>query len=376
MNKHIYACWIIIAWLLAGSCKKPDFEAQQQAQAAGTISDYLSNNFDFSLFAAAVRKTGLMDTLNQANNALTVLAPVNSAFNKDGVYNAADFDAWPADSLRYFVRTHIIPGKQFYNTIPLSSDNRYDNLNGTRLYLSRSNADPSAAFTINGVNVQKQPVLGNATTASYGATQLNGIVYPLSNTLKVLPQTVQAFLSGRPQFSHLVAGLKKFGYWDQLNADRPVTVYAPMDSCFERRGITLDSISRMDTSYYDPVLFGGYFLTPNHLFVLDITQLRNGAIYLPFQLQDPKYKLIMCQQPFGSGVGVVTNASIAINDMKSVGPLADMPYGFQGVAFTGESNSLIFLYTLNGTYINYTCTNGVVHLMSDLLVMPDKVMKQ
>ncbi|TWF39930.1 fasciclin domain-containing protein [Chitinophaga polysaccharea] len=374
MNKYIYTRWLFIVLLATASCKKPDFEAQQQAQAAGTISDYLTNNFDFSLFAAAVRKAGLMDSLNQATATLTVMAPTNTALNKDSIYNASDFDKWPADSLRYFVRTHILPIKLFYNTIPLSSDNRYDNLNNTRLYISRSK-DISAALTVNGVNVQKQPSLGTTTGATYGITQLNGVIYPLPNTIKVVPVTVQAFLLARPQFSHLVAGLRKFGYWDQLATDGPFTLYAPMDSSFERRGITLDSISRIDVNRIDPVVFGGYFLKPNHLFVLDMLQLPPpaGTIYLAFQCPDVKYKLIMTQQPFGSGVGIVTAASTATRILVLVGPNASKPYGEQGTLFLGETSNTIFMTTLNGIYTNYTCTNGVVHLLSDLLVMPDKV---
>lgn len=374
MIKRIYTSWLFIAMLTAVACKKPDFEAQQQAMASGTVSDYLKNNFDFSLFAAAIGKAGLMDTLNQTTAAFTVMAPTNSALNKDGIYNASDFDKWPADSLRYFVKTHILSVKLFYNTIPLSSDNRYDNLNNTRLYISRAN-DAQVGLTVNGVNVQKQPSLGTATQASYSITQLNGVVYALPNTVKVLPGTVQAFLLARPYFSHLVAGLKKFGYWDQLATDGPFTLYAPMDSCFERRGITLDSISRMDAAHCDPVVFGGYFLRPNHLFVLDVKQLPppNGVIYLAFQCPDVKYKLIMLQQPFGSGVGIVTAASTAMSDLEPVGPNASKPYGEKGTLFLGETSNTIFVTNLNGIYTNYTCSNGVVHLLSDLLVMPDKV---
>lgn len=374
MNKRIYTFWLFAALLAVSACKKPDFEAQQQAMAAGTVSDYLKNNFDFSLFAAAISKAGLTDTLNQTTAAFTVMAPTNTALNKDGIYNASDFDKWPADSLRYFIKSHILPIKLFYNTIPLSSDNRYDNLNNTRLYISRAN-DVLVSLIVNGVNVQKQPSLGSSTQGTYGITLLNGVVYPLPNTIKVMPGTVQAFLLARPYFSHLVAGLKKFGYWDQLATDGPFTLYAPMDSSFERRGMTLDSISRIDINHIDPVVFGGYFLKPNHLFVLDVLQLPppNGVTYLAFQCPDTKYKLVMTQQPFGSGVGIVTAASTATRLLVAVGPNANMSYGLQGTLFLGETSNTNFLADLNGIYTNYTCTNGVVHLLSDLLVMPDKV---
>ncbi|RFS19437.1 fasciclin domain-containing protein [Chitinophaga silvatica] len=376
MKKLKYCSWLLTAVLMVVSCKKPDFEAEQQAMAAGTITDYLKNNFDFSLFVAAVNKAGLSDSLDKASSAFTVMAPTNSALNKDGILNAADFDKWPADSLQYFVRTHILPARVFYTDIPLSSDNRYTNLNGVRLYVSRSNAF-NANLAVNGVSVQSQPSLSTSVAATFGASLLNGVVYPLPTTLKVLPVTVQQFLTARPTLSHLVAGLKKFGYWDQLGADGPYTVYAPMDSSFERRGITLDSINRMDLNIYDPVVFGGYFLKPNHLFVLDILQLPppSGINFLAFQLPAINYKLVMGQQPFGLGVGVATAASTQTSTLVPVGPYWNQPYGNQGTPFLGEVQTGLSLVNLKGAYINYTCSNGVVHLLSDILVMPDKVVK-
>lgn len=375
MTIRKYLCWIVLLLLLVAACKKPDFESVQQGQGTGTITGYLSNNFDFSLFVAAVRKAGLADSLDRAESAFTVLAPVNSAFNKDGIYQPADFDKWPTDSLRYFVRTHILPVKLFYSDIPLSSDNRYENLNGARLYVSRSTVGTPLA--VNGVVVQPQPALGNATAVKFGITQLNGVIYPLITTLKVLPVTVQEFLKSRPQYSHLVAGLTKFGYWDQLAGNGPFTVFAPQDSCFERRGMTLDSISRMATSSYDPVVFGGYFLTPNHIFILDMIQLPppSGVFFLAFTTPSPQYKMIVCQSAFGAGVGVVTAASASINNPVGTGPYITNPWGDQGTNFLGESRIVLSVTTFKGTYINYACTNGIVHAMADILVMPANVTK-
>ncbi|MBO9731286.1 MAG: fasciclin domain-containing protein [Chitinophaga sp.] len=379
MTKRIYTgCIITLLLMAAASCKKPDFESEQQAQATGTISDYLSNNFDLSLFGAAVRKAGLMDSLDKATASFTVMAPTNSALNKDSIFNAGDFDTWTKDSLLYFVRTHILPVKLFYGDIPLSSDNRYTNLNGVQLYFSRSTArNNTVPFAVNGVNVIRESALGTSTSLKFGATQLNGVVYPLLNTIKVYPGTVQAFLQSRPYFSHLIAGLKKFDYWERMGGDGPFTVYAPLDSSFERRGMTLDSINRMDSQHYDPVVFGGYFLTPNHVFVMDIAQLPpvTGVLSLPFQTASPNYKVIMCQSAMGSGVGVVTAASASTSSLVVVSANAAYPYGSQGTLFLGEQPGLLSLADMKGTYINYTCANGIVHVMADILVMPGKVTK-
>ncbi|MFY0255217.1 fasciclin domain-containing protein [Chitinophaga sp. 30R24] len=374
MNKQLFLFWITAGFLcLTVACKKPDFEAQQTSEEIGTVSDYLKNNFDFSLFAAALQKSGLLDSLNKATASYTIFAPVNAALNKDSIYQATDFDKWTTDSLRYFVRTHILPGRLFLNDIPLSSDNRYKNINGVELYLSRS-SDTRTALVVNGVNVQSTSSL-SSTTVTYGITRLNGVIYPMPNTVKVLPYTIQDFLLSRGNLSHLVAGLKKFGLWDKLKGDGPFTVFAPLDSTFERYGITLDSINRMDVARYDPVVFGGYFLTPNHVFLLDILQLPppTGVIYLAFPSPSPAYKTVIGQQPFGTGMGVVTAQSATTKVLVSVGPYADNAYGAQGTPFLQEAQAGLGLNSFNGTYVNYTLSNGVLHLLSDLLVMPAKV---
>ena len=371
MTKNIFKWTFLPAALFLTCCKKPDFATKPTARDVGTINQYLNNNFDFSLFAAAVQKIGFADSLDVITDSFTVFAPTNEALNKEGVYTPSDFDHWPADSLAQFVKIHILHQKLFFDNIPTTPDTRYTDLAGIELYLTST----GYALEVDGVGVQANSYLGSY-SLSYGSAEINGLVYPLPSTIKASSATVTDFLSGRSDFTCLIAGLKKFGYWDKLQGQGPFTVFAPQDSIFIKRGLTVDSINRMDTAHFAPVVFGGYFLASNHIYIWDMRNLPSGAIgndIATFPSPDPNYDLMIAQQYVYNGVGVVTNASAQTSNPVFVGPNATAGYSSQGTPFLGEG-PLPSIFPV-GTYVNYTFSNGVVHLMADINVMPNLVEK-
>jgi uncharacterized surface protein with fasciclin (FAS1) repeats len=385
MNHRLIGFWgmalgIVLLWT---SCKKPDYGAIPVSTGVNTLGNYLDNNFSFTLFDAAVRKAGLMDSLLNTNAAYTIMAPIDAALNKDSIFFPSDFDRWPPDSLKYYVRSHILWGKIFYSDIPTASDNLYANLNGVNLYLSKTNNGNSLYFyfIVDGVPVQQAPSLSASTPVTYGTTLLNGVIYPVISSIKAGSGTVQGFLSSRPDLSHLVAGLKKFGLWDNLGGNGPYTVVAPVDSAFERYGMTTDSIARLDTSMYSPILFGGYFAAPNHVYVLDLAQLNNLSMpNQPFSTISPQYKLLL---GVGGNALSIMSAGLAKAPVTAavpnlIGPGSTAVFGSRGVPFLGESaaNQLSYMTATNppaGTYVNYSFSNGVVHLLSGVLVQPSDV---
>lgn len=368
----------IIASLLFGlsSCKKPDFETIPPVGSIGTISNYLTNNFDLSLFAAAVKKAGLTDSLDKTDNAFTVWAPSNAALNKEGILNPSDFDKWKPDSLLNFVKTHITRGKLFYNTIPQAGDNKYKNLNGDDLYISNTfNLYLGQLFFINGVFVQPAGALSATGSLSFGTTQLNGVVYSIKSSIKINHLSVRDFLASRPDLSTLVAGLKKFGQWDQLNGNGPYTVFAPQDSAFARYHMTTGAIGKMNPAEYDPILFGTYYLKPNHLYLLDVAQYNRNKI-IPFTTISPEYKVLLTVNTLGAA-----NPSAALaKGVTDLGAEHIFGPGNFGSIFLHEQLpanvfTIDYNHPLYGNYVNYTCSNGIVHLLSQPMVLPEEVKK-
>lgn len=367
MTIRIYIITSLLGLFMAVGCKKPDFSEAPKAQDPGTITLYLQNNFDYTLFNAVVERAGLTDTLNDNTKAFTLFAPVNTAMNGIGIQSIADVQRWSVDTARFFVQSHLLRGRLFYSDIPVASDNIYASVCGQQVFVSRT----ASLWTVDGVAVTANPALSSATPA-YGLAQTNGVVYTLKTALKVSDSPLQQWMENQGDLTHLVAGLKRFGAWDKLAGDGPFTLFATQDSIFERRGITLDSINRMDTSRIRSIVFSGYFITPNHIFTNDISMLPppSGVIYIPFASPLPGYQLNFLQQGMGTGVQQVA-------DQVLVGPFPNMYLGAPGVTFLlGESSNIYIATALKGTYLNYTLPNAVVHMLADILVDPSKVTKQ
>lgn len=362
MQKSIIISCLVLCVI---GCNKPNYQSQQQANATlQNAGDYINNNFDYTLFAAALKKTGFLDTLNNPNASFTVFVPTNEAFNADSILSPSDFDKIPIDTLRTMMRSYILRQKLFFSDIPANMDNLYPNLNGVNLYLSAfsTSSGYTSFFLVDGVRVTGfTNAAGNATT--YDVPQANAVIHVLPTVMKSNAYTVQDFLTARPDLSDFVAACKHFNLWDGLKTANPATVYAVNNAGMEGRGLTADSIARLDTSQYYPALFSGYVEYPHHLFVWDLTVISafanaTGVSYNSnaiFPLAGG-YSFIMTGTYGGFGCYMIDLAG------NYIGPIPS-PYGYPETTpyVPGETD--------------FTCSNGVVHILSDLVVLPSAVHK-
>ncbi len=348
MNENIVMkrnlCYIIILLLLCGiaGCKKPDYLAEQQAKSTlRNAGDFIRNNFSFSLFAAAIEKAGLMDSLNNPAAAYTIVAPQDADFNTYHITRPADLDAWGTDSIRFFVKNHLVAGKLFNSDISTSMDNRFSNLNGLPLFFSKSPvANSTAGFYINGIKVVQTDI-----------TLANGVIHVIDGLIKESNSTVQDFLASRPDMSNLVAGLKKFNLWDSLRTGNAITLFAPSNTSLSGAGLSADSIQLLDTAKYKPVLFACYALQQHHLFLNDLNLLPAANIPLP-----GGYQLDM-----SNGCAVLDAAGLVLGpNGNRVVPVVNKPSD-RYTPFLGVTTN------------DYVFTNGIVHLLSGALVLPGDV---
>lgn len=400
--KYFLAAFLVV---LVIGCSKPDMTVLPApgTMAVSTTINYLTNNFDFSLFAAAAKKCGWADSLGDESSTYTVLAVNNAGFNGMGIYAPADFDRWSNDSLRHFIKTHLFPGRILFNDFPKSLDSKYKNLNGDDLLVSifakYGNTGGFYDMAINGVSVAPNPDLITFPRKpfTYGTSLLNGAVYPLWSAIKTSRSDIQTFLASRPDMSIFIAGLKKFGQWERLKTASPITVLAPPDSVFLRYGITADSIGRMDLARYKPAFMDSYIITLNRIFLTDIFTFlnRENASQIPdsysplltLPTSDPNLKLCMLGNYgyLGSFVFDVSKIvympdeygstywayQILGSNATSVPVSGDPSTGYSN-PYIGESKRPNIP---RGIFINYTQYNGVVHLLNGLLLMPSDVEK-
>lgn len=326
INLFIIIPVVLLTALGYSSCQKTSLDAPVSTVTFRPASDFLKNNYEFTLFYAAIKRAGLVDSLN-GPGPFTIFAPDDNAFNLRGIHSAADFDKMNADSLRFQLKYHILNRKLFISDVPKALDNLYANADGLQLYLSKQLAGGGTDLSVNGVSVSKSNVIVS-----------NGIIHVLQNVLKYNPITVQDYLAANKDLSYFVAGLKKFNLWDSLKTTGPYTIVAPTNEAFIKNGITLDTINNLQTANYNPFLFKVYVLHPHHIFLSDGWNIggNNGV-----SVTDGNYQLSISQF-FGGQFALPLNQQTTYR----VG-LSDPDKGRDIVT-----------------------TNGIVDLIADLLYFP------
>lgn len=249
------------------ACKHNDLDVAKPNENFRPAADFIHNNYDLSLFSAAIEKAGMAEQLNGAGP-FTILAPNNNAFNILGINRPSDFDKMNPDSLKALVQRHILDRRILVQDIPVNGiDIRYRTLAGTEVYASIGSYNPGAAngtwtnmLYMNGAYASKKDV--NLT---------NGILHVLERVMKYTPKsTVQSWLDKHPKYSLFVSALKKFGLWDQLAAEGPFTVFAPNNQAFIEAGLDASAIAALEPGrYIGARLFGSYILPKKHFFLSD-----------------------------------------------------------------------------------------------------------
>lgn len=314
--------------------------------------DFINNNYDMKLFAAALKKTGLTNVLNE-DGPFTVLVPSDLAFNKMGVMRQTDFDRMNLDSLKKMLSYHIMPRKLYLADIPTNGvDVRYQTLVGTPLYASLASLPSSGGSLVNDL------YFDGAETNRKDIQVSNGVLHVLNKVMK--PQfetTVQGFIAKDPSYSVFVEGLKKFGLWDQLaTPTRTFTVFAPTNEALAKIGITSAILKDFAVEkYLGDLLFGGYLIYDKHFFISDADVFRviSGKGQYEYPIKDTKLVL-----RFNSGVNA-RSYTLAIRSDNG-GTAA----GYSPITFNNQA------------MMDYGCSNGVVHHLDKGLVKPAQAIKK
>ena len=132
------------------------------------VATAASANPVLSTLVAAVKKAGLVDTLNSAPN-ITVFAPANSAFAKIPASTLNSVLANKAE-LTKVLTYHVVPGR--YTPAELASGRVIKTLEGTTITPAMRNG----AYSINGAHV----VCGNVQTANATVYIIDSVLMPKS----------------------------------------------------------------------------------------------------------------------------------------------------------------------------------------------------
>lgn len=251
---------LLLAFVFLQACNHDDFLVYEENTETRNVGDYIGNNFDLSLFYAALEKTGVLEEIT-GDQKVTVFAPTNGAFNALGIYRPSDFDTRNQDSLKRMIQYHILGRLLPSEEIPVQTlDAAYPSLAGNDLIISKHAAvnewDRTRVF-INGSEATRFDIM-----------LTNGVLNIVNACFKYEEGSVQDFLSSRGEYTTFVTALKKFGYWERL-AEGEWSVVAPENQAFENDGITPDSIDRMDPTRFHNRLMGVY-LFDTQIFLTDL----------------------------------------------------------------------------------------------------------
>src|SRR5690606_24401444 len=140
MKQYTIARLLIVLFSLGviQGCDREDILLNQPNEEVRSLGGFLANNYEYTLFSAALKYTGLLDTLTHGTGPLTVLAPSDDAFRAIGITRPSDFQRMDKDSLRYVMAYHILPFRLNLSDVPMNqAEVRYETLAGEQLYANR-----------------------------------------------------------------------------------------------------------------------------------------------------------------------------------------------------------------------------------------------
>lgn len=240
-------CWArlagtvkMILLILTGvisACQKEEFSYQEQVRKV-LMMDMIRQDTSLSLAVQALDKAKLSGTLN-AYGPFTFFVPDNNAFRKY-IKNVgkSSLDEFSEDELKSLLRYHVL------DTIIRTTDfisGPQPKATGGGDYIS---LDISQGVKFNTLANGKAKLY--ATDIEYS----NGIVHKMDAVLEPPVLTIGQFLSQNPQYSVMLAGLKKAGLYDTLanlnNASGQrirLTLFAETNDVLEAAGYsTLDNL--------------------------------------------------------------------------------------------------------------------------------------
>lgn len=220
------ACWL-------AACKKQDVYREIDYN---RISAIVKDNYNLSVFAAALDRTGMDETLQEEEGPFTALVPSDDAFARAGLADVAALKARSAAWVTSIVDYHIVPGRYELHKFPYLINQEVRTRNKGKLYVSRWVKGNNAVLTINGARVILQDM-----PASNGHLQIiDRVLEPYAH--EVLADAVTA-----DTITLFAEALRRSGLMEILRKEGPYTVFAPTNAAMQKAGYaTIQQVKNTD----------------------------------------------------------------------------------------------------------------------------------
>lgn len=351
--KHYIIIFIAVFGMMFTSCKHDKLDFEQEMKNYRPAADFIRNNYDLSLFSAAIERSGMTAELN-GPGPFTILAPNNKAFNEMGILSPADLAKMPVEKVKELMQLHVLPGTlRETNLASNSVDVRFKTIGtrellvtmATNLYGSTQNRN-NIYFHGCLVDVKDVPVT-------------NGVLQVLQQVIKDQPGTVQDLLSQHEEFSLFTGALKRFGLWDQLKDGGPWTILAPSNAALKANGLDEQAIAALSPDKYIMArLFGSYIIHKQHYFFSDVRAFKsmNDAGPVVNKVKDDTYLLEISSGDVTENGVLKIRYTCSIREDRNHQPLNAVQVERKGI-------------------VDYNTDNGVVHQLDGLLLKPEQARK-
>ncbi|PJJ79698.1 fasciclin domain-containing protein [Mucilaginibacter auburnensis] len=305
----LFAAALLVTAGLFSSCTKNNDNIDPNANA--NITALVSANANLSLLRAAVVRAGLAETL-AGSGTFTVFAPDNDAFIAADLGTVEKINAMPVDQLRAVLLYHVL-GQQYTAASIAAGTTEVTTVNTAKAYVVKN----GSAVSINGAVVKQADIQAS-----------NGIVHIINKVIMPPSANIVAMAQGNTNLTFLVAAIVRASTGSTnvaqvLSGNGPYTVFAPTNAAFIKAGFSsIASIQTADPNTLASILT--YHVIAARVLSSNLTE---GAE--PTTLNGAKVKITL------SG----------------------------GAKVKGNSNTT----AANITATDMVATNGVVHLIDDVL---------
>lgn len=324
LNKAVLLCCAFIGFC---SCKK---NAVFKPVDYNRISAIVNDNYNLSIFGAALDRTTMKQQLQEQTGPFTVLVPSDDAFKAAGISTPTELKQRPIEWISKMTSYHIVNGQYDLNKFPFLINQELD-AQGGKLYISRWEKGEETIITVNGARVLFQDI-----PASNGRIQIiNRVLEPYEH------DKLADAIAANTDITFFAEALRRSGLMEQLRSTASHTVFAPSNAAMQAE-TGYNSIQQLSTA--DPAELRAicdYHIAPDRRFVNDYI-LATGSTNTSSQR-------------------MINTYTVTINLI----PNPSEPGSFIGINLSGPGNESPVLIKRQ----DILAGNGVLHVLDGVLKM-------
>jgi uncharacterized surface protein with fasciclin (FAS1) repeats len=237
------------------SCKQNDVFIPKDYNKIPAI---LADNYNLSVFSAALDRTGLDEVLQKEEGPFTALVPSDDAFRDAGINNPNELRTRSAEWIGKLTNYHLLNGIYELQQFPYLINQEIRSRGGGRLYVSRWIKGRDTILTVNGARVVLKDVPAS-----------NGRIQIINRVLEPYQQDALAdAIHTNTEVTLFAEALRRAGLMELLRTKGPYTVFVPNNAAMNAEGYA--SIQQLRET--DPQILKAlceYHITEDRRFIND-----------------------------------------------------------------------------------------------------------